>query len=140
MKIQIINGPNLNLLGIRQPEIYGEQSLDEIIYKLKDKFSSIQIDHFQTNHEGQIIDRLHVCGFDYDGIILNAGAYTHTSIAIADAVSAIESPVIELHISNIMERETYRHISYLKDVCCHHIYGKGIEGYQLAVKYFIDNQ
>lgn len=137
MKILVLNGPNLNLLGIRQPDIYGNTTMDEVIGEIQSKFADHEISYFQSNHEGTIIDKLHEVGFSIDGIVLNAGAYTHTSIAIADAIRSISSPVIEMHISNIFEREKFRQVSYLKDVCIHHIIGHGIDGYQMAVEYFI---
>jgi len=138
-KILILNGPNLNLLGIRDQSIYGTLTLDEIIQALKDAFKEHSIIHYQSKHEGELIDLLHKYGFEADGIILNAGAYTHTSIAIADAVRAIRSPVVELHISDIYARESYRHSSYLKECCQHHVIGKGTGGYAEAVKYLIEN-
>ncbi len=137
-KIYIINGPNLNLLGVRNPGIYGKETLDEIIYKLRRKFRDVMIRHYQSNHEGHIIDKLHKVGFDHDGIIINPGAYTHTSIAIRDAIEAIPAPVIEVHISNIYEREEFRKISLIKDVCVEQIYGQGSEGYHLAIKKLLE--
>lgn len=137
-KILVLNGPNLNLLGVRQTDIYGEQSLDEIILKLKEKFQQHHIQHHQSNHEGQLIDWLHEYGFEYDGIVLNAGAYTHTSIAIADAVSSIGAPVVELHISDIYKREKFRAHSYLTAVCVHHVIGKGTDGYLMAIEYLLN--
>ena len=137
--ILILNGPNLNLLGVRDQSIYGTLTLDEIILALKQEFNEHTIIHHQSNHEGELIDHLHNYGFEADGIILNAGAYTHTSIAIADAVRAISSPVIELHISDIYSREAFRHTSFLKDCCQHHVIGKGTDGYAEAVKYIIEN-
>ena len=140
MKILILNGPNLNLLGTRQTNIYGTLTMDEIVGGIKQSFQEYDIEYFQSNHEGAIIDKLHEVGFSYDGIILNAGAYTHTSIAIADAISSIETPVLELHISNINEREDFRKHSYLKAVCVHHIIGRGTNGYAEAVDYFIQEK
>lgn len=137
MDIIIINGPNLNLLGRREPEIYGEDSFEDFLLHLRTMFSTVTLHYFQSNHEGAIIDKLHEIGFAYDGIILNAGAYTHTSIAIADAVSAIEVPVIEVHISNVYAREDYRRHSYLSDRCEGCIIGFGLRGYELAVQYFL---
>ncbi len=136
--ILILNGPNLNLLGIRQIEIYGEHSLEEVIMQLREKFDGVKITHYQSNHEGDLIDQLHKYGFTYDGIVLNAGAYSHTSIAIADAVKSIETPVLELHISDILRREKFRNHSYLTEVCVHHIMGKGVDGYNLAVEYLLN--
>jgi 3-dehydroquinate dehydratase II len=136
MKIIIINGPNLNLLGKRETEMYGMQSFEEFFISLKTKFQNIELDYFQSNVEGEIINRLHSVGFSYDGIILNAGAYTHTSIAIADTVAAIKTPVIEVHISNIFAREDYRHVSYLGAKCKGCISGFGLKGYELALQSF----
>lgn len=137
MDIIIINGPNLNLLGRREPEIYGEDSFEDFLLHLRTTFPSVTLHYFQSNHEGAIIDKLHEIGFVYDGIILNAGALTHTSIAIADAIAAIEVPVIEVHISNVYARETYRHHSYLSEHCEGCIIGFGLRGYELAVQYFL---
>jgi 3-dehydroquinate dehydratase-2 len=136
MKIMIINGPNLNLLGKREREIYGEQGFDECLAELKSKFNGVQIDYFQSNVEGELINKLHETGFSFDGIILNAGGYTHTSVALADAVAAIKTPVIEVHISNIFAREDYRHVSYVGSKCAGSISGFGLKSYELAVKYF----
>jgi len=137
MKILILNGPNLNLLGVRQPEIYGHKTMDEVIGEIRDSFSDHSIEYFQSNHEGLLIDKLHEVGFSYDGIVMNAGAYTHTSIAIADAIKAITTPVVEMHISDINQREDFRKHSFLKDVCVHHIIGLGISGYEKGVAYFL---
>ncbi len=137
MHLCIINGPNLNLVGTRETSIYGSKSMDEIIGEIIEYYSDHHIEYFQSNHEGHIIDKLHDVGFRADGIILNAGAYTHTSIAIADAIKAITSPVIELHISDINKRESYRKVSYIKEVCIHHIIGKGVDGYKEGVEYFL---
>ena len=138
MKILILNGPNLNLLGTRQKDIYGEQTMEEVFGHMKTAMPNHQLFYFQSNHEGSIIDKLHEVGFDYDGIVLNAGAYTHTSIAIADAISSISSPVVEVHISDIYQRESFRHVSFLKNVCEYHVIGKGVEGYMLAVEYLVN--
>jgi 3-dehydroquinate dehydratase-2 len=138
MKIMIINGPNLNLLGKREREIYGERGFDEYLAGLKKKFGGIQIDYFQSNVEGELINKLHETGFSFDGIILNAGGYTHTSVALADAVAAIKAPVIEVHISNIFAREDYRHVSFVGSKCAGSISGFGLKGYELAVKYFTE--
>ena len=135
-KIIIINGPNLNLLGKREPEIYGSQTFDDVLVALKSDFSNINIDYFQSNHEGAIIDKLHEVGFQYDGIILNGGAYTHTSIAIADAIAAITTPVVEVHISNVYARASFRHHSYFSAHCVGVIVGLGTKGYHLAIQYF----
>ncbi len=139
MNILIINGPNLNLLGVREKSIYGDQSFETFFKSLKEKYavSSIELSYFQSNHEGAIIDKLHEVGFDIEGIILNAGAYTHTSVAIRDAIAAINTPVIEVHISNVHQRETFRHHSYISSVCQGIIVGFGLKGYELAIKSFV---
>ncbi|TDS53816.1 type II 3-dehydroquinate dehydratase [Myroides indicus] len=136
MKILIINGPNLNLLGIREPNIYGNQTFETYLKNLKIKFKNIQISYFQSNIEGELINEIHEKGFSYDGIILNAGAYTHTSIAIADAIKSITTPVIEVHISNTFTREKYRKKSYLSPVCKGIISGFGLKSYEMAITYF----
>ena len=140
LRIIIINGPNLNLLGKRQPEIYGNQSFDDYFDLLTEKYNNLNLQYFQSNHEGDLIDKLQKVGFSFDGIILNAGGYTHTSVAIADAVNAITTPVVEVHISNIYEREKFRHHSFLQPVCVKSIVGKGLEGYDLAVKFLIERR
>lgn len=136
MKILIINGPNLNLLGTREPGIYGDRSMDSCLSALRSRYADTEIEYFQSNHEGEIIDRIHAVGFDenYCGIILNAGAYTHTSLAIADAISAINRPVIEVHISNVHSREEVRHHSMISGVCRGVIAGFGLDSYRLAVE------
>ncbi|HRD05905.1 MAG: type II 3-dehydroquinate dehydratase [Saprospiraceae bacterium] len=131
----IINGPNLNLLGKRQVEIYGTLSFDEWLPQLQNRFSEHELIYRQSNHEGDLIDWLHEFGFTVEGIILNAGGYTHTSIALADAVASIKSPVVEVHISNILERESFRHHSYLSACCVRTIMGKGLEGYAEALTF-----
>ncbi|OYU84175.1 MAG: type II 3-dehydroquinate dehydratase [Flavobacterium sp. BFFFF2] len=136
MKLCLINGPNLNLVGQREPDQYGDQSFDEFIPQLKADFPSIEISYFQSNIEGELITAIQVAGADHDGIILNAGAYTHTSIGIADAIRAIKAPVIEVHLSNVASRETFRHESYLTPVCKGLIMGFGMESYRLALLYF----
>jgi 3-dehydroquinate dehydratase-2 len=133
LKIAIINGPNLNLLGIREKEIYGSSSFEEYLKTLQQKFPTIDLTYYQSNVEGELINKLHEIGFTFDAIILNAGAYTHTSIAIADAVAGIKTPVIEVHISNIFAREDYRHISYLGKHCKGSISGFGLNGYEIAL-------
>lgn len=138
MDLCIINGPNLNLLGIRQPEIYGDLTMDEILGNIREKFPNHNITFFQSNHEGALIDKLQEIGFSFDGIVLNGGALTHTSIALADAVKSIQTPVVEIHISDINKREEFRKHSYLTEVTCHHIIGKGTVGYEMAIKYLID--
>ena len=134
MKIQIINGPNLNLLGVREPEIYGSLSFEEYLQELVKFYPDIEIGYFQSNIEGEIINKLHETGFSFDGIILNAGAYTHTSIAIRDAIKSISTPVIEVHLSNIHARESFRHHSMLAGVCKGVIAGFGMNSYKLAVE------
>jgi 3-dehydroquinate dehydratase-2 len=136
MKLIIINGPNLNLLGIREKQIYGDKNFGVIHSELEDKFSAIELSYFQSNHEGVLIDKLHEVGFSYDGIILNAGAYSHTSIAIADAIAAIQTPVVEVHISNVFARDRFRHHSYLSKNCKGIITGFGIKSYELAIQSF----
>ncbi|MEY4135280.1 MAG: hypothetical protein RL386_1630 [Bacteroidota bacterium] len=137
MQIIIINGPNLNLLGVREPEKYGDTAFDHFFATLKDKYPAIALTCFQSNHEGALIDKIHEVGFSFDGIVLNAGAYTHTSIAIADAVAAVRTPVVEVHISNIFARETFRHHSFPAPKCAGTIAGLGLKGYELAIQYFI---
>lgn len=133
MKLLILNGPNLNLIGKREPEIYGSQSLDEFLNDLKKRFPQHEIDTFQTNHEGVLIDKLHEAMQKYDGVVMNPGGYAHTSIALADAVKAIGIPVVEVHISNIYEREEYRHHSYTAEAAAKSIVGHGLEGYAEAI-------
>ncbi len=137
MKLIIINGPNLNLLGKREPEIYGSETFDDIFNNLQRKFSNIELSYFQSNIEGEIIDKLHEVGFNYDGIILNAAAYTHTSVGIGDAVKGIETPVVEVHISNVHAREDFRHKSYISANAKGVIFGFGIKGYELAIQSFL---
>ncbi|MCO6481010.1 MAG: type II 3-dehydroquinate dehydratase [Phaeodactylibacter sp.] len=138
MKLIIINGPNLNLLGKREPGIYGSQSFEDYFAGLLRQFPDIMLEYFQSNHEGALIDKLHEVGFSYDGIILNAGAYTHTSVAIADAIAAIRTPVIEVHISNVHKREEFRHHSFLSPNCRGIIAGLGLKGYELALRSFLE--
>jgi 3-dehydroquinate dehydratase-2 len=137
MKIQIINGPNLNLLGKREPGIYGSEGFEAFLEKLKALFPQVELHYFQSNVEGEIINQLHQVGFSYDGIVMNAGAYTHTSVAIADAVAAIKTPVIEVHISNVYAREEFRHHSMMAKNCKGIITGFGMQSYQLAVQSFL---
>ncbi len=137
MKIQIINGPNLNLLGIREPTIYGNEGFDSYITQLREMYSIVEIDYYQSNVEGELINKLHEVGFAYDGIIINAGGYTHTSVAIADAIAAIKTPVIEVHISNIYAREEYRHVSLTGKNCKGVLTGFGLDGYRLALESFL---
>jgi len=138
MKIIIINGPNLNLLGKREPDIYGDQSFEDFFERIKTNFPNVQLDYFQSNVEGELVNKLQQVGFSYDGIILNAAGYTHTSVAISDAIAAIESPVLEVHISNIYSREEYRHKSLISGNCVGMISGLGLEGYLLALTYFLN--
>ena len=139
MVIHIINGPNLNLVGVREPEVYGNRSLDQYLLELIERNPQHTIDVFQSNIEGEIVDRLQQVGFDNCGIVLNAGGYTHTSVAIADAVAAITAPVVEVHISNIYSREPFRHKSLLSPVCRGIIAGFGLDSYRLAVASLSDN-
>ncbi|MFD1063764.1 type II 3-dehydroquinate dehydratase [Winogradskyella litorisediminis] len=135
-KLMIINGPNLNLLGKREPEVYGNSSFEEYFEALKSKYDTYKIDYYQSNIEGEIINKLHEVGFSYDGIILNAGAYTHTSVGIADAIAGIETPVIEVHISNTYSREEFRHKSFIAPNAKGIIIGFGLQSYDLALKSF----
>jgi 3-dehydroquinate dehydratase-2 len=137
MNIIIINGPNLNLLGKREPDIYGSLSFDGYLEMLKEKFPQVTIQYYQTNIEGEIISKIQETGFDYKGIILNAGAYTHTSIGIADAIKAVTTPVVEVHISNTFSRETFRHQSYISPVATGVVIGFGLKGYELALQSLI---
>jgi 3-dehydroquinate dehydratase-2 len=137
VKLLIINGPNLNLLGQREPGIYGSQSFESYLKKLRRQFHEITIEYFQSNIEGEIIDAIQKAGFLFDGIILNAGGYTHTSVAIADAIKAIRTPVVEVHISNIFAREPFRHVSLLSPNVRGCITGFGLESYRLAVESFL---
>ena len=132
--ILIINGPNLNLLGKREPGVYGNQSFEDYFQVLKNKYPEATLEYFQSNHEGALIDKIHETGFSYDGIVLNAGAYTHTSVAIADAIRAVTSPVVEVHISNIHKREAFRHHSFLSEACKGCIVGFGLDSYRLAIE------
>ena len=137
MRILILNGPNLNLLGTREPSVYGTRSFDDCLRELRVKHPSASIDHFQSNLEGELIDRIHSAPGNYDGIILNAGGYTHTSVAIADAVAAIPVPVVEVHLSNLARREPFRHTSLLTPVCRGAILGFGLESYELDLLHFL---
>ncbi len=137
-RILIINGPNLNLLGKREPGVYGNQSFDEYFEVLKKKYPEAGLEYFQSNHEGALIDKIHETGFSYDGIVLNAGAYTHTSVAIADAIRAVTTPVVEVHISNIHKREAFRHHSFLSEACKGCIVGFGLDSYRLAIESFVN--
>ena len=137
MKIAIINGPNLNLLGKREVEIYGEESFETYLKILQDKYDNTEISYFQTNVEGELINEIQQLGFSYDGIILNPGGYTHTSVALGDAIAAITTPVIEVHISNIFGREDFRKLSHVSAKAKGVISGLGMKGYELALEYFI---
>ena len=137
MKIIIINGPNLNLLGKREPEVYGKETFEEYLTNLKSKFAAIEIDYFQSNIECELIDKIQEVGFSYDGIVLNAAAYTHTSIGIGDAVKAISTPVIEVHISNTFSRESFRHQSFISANAKGVILGFGLKSYELALQSFL---
>ncbi len=137
MKLQIINGPNLNLLGKREPETYGNQSFEEYFKKLQARFPQVELHYFQSNIEGELINKLHHVGFMFDGIILNAGAYTHTSVAIHDAIAAIKTPVIEVHISNVYAREEFRHKSLITSKCIGLITGFGMDGYAMAIQHLL---
>ncbi|MEN0046621.1 MAG: type II 3-dehydroquinate dehydratase [Bacteroidota bacterium] len=138
MKLIIINGPNLNLLGKRETSIYGTRSFEEYFEELKSKFhADVKLEYFQSNSEGTLLDKLHEVGFSYDGIVLNGGAYTHTSVAIADALAGINTPVIEVHISNVHARESFRHHSYFSAHCKGVIVGFGLQAYELAIQSFM---
>lgn len=134
MRIQIINGPNINLLGKREPDIYGSTSFEDYLQTLKERYPEVEIMHFQSNVEGEMINKLHEVGFTYDGIIMNAGAYTHTSIALQDAIRAVPAPVIEVHISNVHAREEFRHKSMISCACRGVICGFGLDSYRLAME------
>ena len=138
MKIQIINGPNLNLLGKREPGVYGATSFEDYLKDLRSRYADIQLDYYQSNVEGELINKIHEVGFDYDGIILNAGAYTHTSIALQDAIRAVKTPVREVHISNVHKREEFRHRSMISCACVGVICGFGMDSYRLAVESLIN--
>ena len=138
MKLIIINGPNLNLLGTRETDIYGNQSFEDYFKTLKSTFGDVDLEYFQSNHEGALIDKLHEVGFSYDGIIVNLAGYTHTSVALADAIAAIKTPVVEVHISNIHAREAFRAHTYTGGKAKGIISGLGLKGYELAVNYFLD--
>lgn len=138
MKIAIINGPNLNLLGKREVDIYGDQPFEKYLEELSKKYLSVELSYFQSNVEGELINELQRVGFDYDGIILNPGGYTHTSVAIGDAIAAIKTPVIEVHISNVHEREDFRKLSHVSGKSVGSIFGLGLKGYELALQWFTD--
>ena len=134
MRIQIINGPNLNLLGLREPEVYGVSSFERYLEEFKNRYPGIEIAYYQSNVEGEIINKLHETGFSFDAVILNAGAYTHTSVAIHDAIKAITAPVIEVHLSNVQAREEFRHRSLIAGACKGVIAGFGLDSYRLAIE------
>lgn len=136
MQIAIINGPNLNLLGKREPEVYGKQSFEDYFTTLRGKFPSVSFHYFQSNIEGELIDEIQKLGFSYDGIVVNPGGYTHTSVALGDAIAAITTPVIEVHISNIFGREDFRKLSHVSGKSVGVISGLGLKGYELAIEYF----
>ena len=136
-KIQIINGPNLNLLGKREPTVYGNSSFEDYLDTLRARYPECEIAYYQSNVEGEMINKIHEVGFTYDGIILNAGAYTHTSIALHDAIKAVTTPVVEVHISNVHARESFRHVSMLSAACKGVILGFGLDSYRLAVESFL---
>lgn len=137
MKLLILNGPNLNLLGVREPSVYGNASFDAILEQLKKEFPQVEFSYFQSNVEGELINKLHEFGFTADGILFNAGAYTHTSVALGDAVAAIKTPVIEIHLSNTLAREEFRHVSYIAGKCIGTIAGFGADSYRLGVEAFL---
>ena len=139
MKIQIINGPNINLLGKREPSVYGSRSFDDYLKELVERYPQVEFDYYQSNVEGEMINKIHEVGFDCDGIVLNAGAYTHTSIALQDAIRAITTPVIEVHISNVHQREEFRHKSMISCACVGVICGFGLDSYRLAVEALLEN-
>ncbi|MDL2303459.1 type II 3-dehydroquinate dehydratase [Dysgonomonas sp. OttesenSCG-928-D17] len=140
MKIQIINGPNLNLLGKREPDIYGNTSFETYFTRLQQIYTGCELSYFQSNHEGAIIDKIHEVGFSCDGIVLNAGAYTHTSIALHDAIKSISAPVVEVHISNIHTREEFRHTSMIVPACKGSVVGLGLVSYDLAIEFFVKSK
>lgn len=138
MRIQIINGPNINLLGKREPSVYGAVSFEEYLLDLRKRYPEIEMQYYQSNVEGEMINKIHEIGFDFDGIILNAGAYTHTSIALQDAIRAVPAPVIEVHISNVHARESFRHVSMISSACMGVICGFGLDSYRLALEALVE--
>ncbi|NCT95225.1 MAG: type II 3-dehydroquinate dehydratase [Chitinophagaceae bacterium] len=140
MKIAIINGPNLNLLGKRETAIYGQHSFDDYLVGLKQRYPQVELHYFQTNVEGELVNELHKVGFDYDGIVLNPAAYTHTSVAIGDAIKAIKAPVVEVHISNVHAREDFRKLSHVSASAAGTITGLGLKGYELAILWLLEQQ
>lgn len=137
MRIQIINGPNLNLLGVREPAIYGKKGFEEFLHVLQNSYPDVCIDYYQSNVEGELINKIHEVGFDLDGIVLNAGAYTHYSLALMDAIKSVNTPIIEVHISNVHQREEYRHHSVISSACKGVICGFGLDSYRLAIEALI---
>lgn len=137
MKIAIINGPNLNLLGKRETDIYGNMSFEQFLTILKKKYANIEISYFQSNVEGELVNELQRVGFDHDGIVLNPGGYTHTSVAIGDAIAAVKAPVVEVHISNVHAREDFRKLSHVSGKAAGSIFGLGLKGYELAIEYLL---
>lgn len=138
MKIQIVNGPNLNLLGVREPGIYGSESFESYVSKLREQYPEVEIEYYQSNVEGELINKIQEVGFSFDGIVLNAGAYTHTSIALHDCIRAIKCPVVEVHISNVHQREDFRHHSFISAACKGVICGFGLNSYRLAIEGLLD--
>lgn len=138
MKIQIVNGPNLNLLGVREPGIYGSESFESYLAKLRKQYPDVEIEYYQSNVEGELINKIQEVGFSFDGIVLNAGAYTHTSIALHDCIRAIKCPVVEVHISNVHQREEFRHHSFISAACKGVICGFGLNSYRLAIEGLLD--
>lgn len=137
MRIQIINGPNLNLLGVREPDVYGSTGFETYLANLRKQYPQTEIEYFQSNVEGTLVDKIHEVGFSFDGIVLNAGAYTHTSVALLDAIKAVSTPVIEVHISNVHQREAFRHHSMISAGCKGVICGFGLDSYRLAIEAFL---
>lgn len=138
MKIQIVNGPNLNLLGVREPGIYGSDSFESYLAKLREQYPDVEIEYYQSNVEGELINKIQEVGFSFDGIVLNAGAYTHTSIALHDCIRAIKCPVVEVHISNVHQREDFRHYSFISAACKGVVCGFGLNSYRLAIEGLLD--
>lgn len=138
MKIQIVNGPNLNLLGVREPGIYGSDSFESYLSKLREQYPEVEIEYYQSNVEGELINKIQEVGFSFDGIVLNAGAYTHTSIALHDCIRAIKCPVVEVHISNVHQREEFRHHSFISAACKGVVCGFGLNSYRLAIEGLLD--
>lgn len=140
MRIQIINGPNLNLLGKRETSIYGSLSFEDFFRQLQERFGEVELHYYQSNVEGELVNKLHETGFSFDGIIINAGAYTHTSVAIHDAIGGINTPVVEVHISNVYAREEFRHKSLITSKCAGMLTGFGLEGYAMAIQYLLGRE